>query len=207
MILYDCEILKGIPGKELRLPGIEYCQGWDDFEGMGLACIGVYDMDTHQSRIFCQDNFEVFQRLVDQAAVIIGFNSLGFDNRLCAANGLLVPDERSYDLLVELWRAAGLPDHFVYPDSAGFGLDAVCRANGIGTKSGHGALAPVLWQQGKIGEVLDYCLHDVWLLLKLIERVILVGELLDPRDASQVLPIRSPMALSAASVMHQLTMF
>jgi hypothetical protein len=34
-------------------------------------------------------------------------------------------------------------------------------------KTGHGAMAPVWWQQGHHSKVIDYCLNDVWLEAKL----------------------------------------
>ena len=40
MIIYDCEIIKAIEDKKHpRIEGIEYCDGWKDFTGMGLACV------------------------------------------------------------------------------------------------------------------------------------------------------------------------
>ena len=148
MLIYDCEIIKAIQGKneELR-QGIEYCQGWRDFENMGISCIGAYDYEEDRYRVFCADNFADFQSLVDGHDVIVGFNSIGFDNKLCAANAILVPDEKSYDILVEVWLAAGLGPLFEYPSHIGFGLDAICQANFGQKKTGHGAVAPVQWQQ------------------------------------------------------------
>jgi hypothetical protein len=34
LLIFDCEIRKAIPPKEgERIPGIDYCGGWDDFPG------------------------------------------------------------------------------------------------------------------------------------------------------------------------------
>ena len=194
MLIYDCEIVHALPSmKEPNVPDIIYCRGWEDYAGMGIACIGAYDTDTGQTHLFCQDNFPVFQAMVDAADVLVGFNTIGFDNKLCAAHGISVPDEKSYDLLVELWVAAGLPPTYAYPSHVGFGLNAVCSVNLNETKTGHGASAPVLWQHGKRGEVIDYCLHDVWLtvnLLRLVERDV---PILDPRDGVTPLRVRPPV--------------
>lgn len=61
------------------------------------------------------------------------------------------------------------------------------------SKSGNGALAPVEWQRGNIGNVIDYCLHDVYLTKRLIDRVIRSGALADPHDAKPI-SIRKPGA-------------
>lgn len=193
MIIYDCEIEKAILGKfEMPAEGIAYCEGWRDFQGMGISCIGAYDYQEARYRVFCKDNFAEFQRLVDGTDLVIGFNNLAFDNRLCEANGITVPDEKSYDLLVEIWKGAGLEPLFEYPTHAGFGLDAICKANFGCEKSGHGALAPVQWQQGEIGVVIDYCLNDVRLTRMLFERVFIDENIRDPRDSSLVIQVAYP---------------
>lgn len=193
MIVYDCEIEKGILGRdELPLEGIEYCRGWKDFGGMGISCIGAYDYLTDQYRVFCRDNFNEFEELADCRQAVIGFNSIAFDNPLLAANGIEICADRAYDVLVEVWIAAGLGPTFEYPTHLGFGLEQLCQANlGIG-KTGHGAQAPVLWQTGKIGSVIDYCLRDVWLTKKLVDLIDRDGCLKDPRDPSKTLTIRRP---------------
>ena len=65
---------------------------------------------------------------------------------------------------------------------AGFGLDAICKANGLGEKSGDGATAAVLWQKGKHQEVIDYCENDIRLTRKLFDLIQETGEIRDPRE-------------------------
>lgn len=195
MIIYDCEIVRGIAKRdEPRLPGIEYCQGWRDFAGMGISVIGAFDYTEGRYRVFAADNFTEFRDLVDRADLVIGFNSLGFDNPLCRANGLLVSDHKSYDLLAEIWAGAGLPRTFQYPSHVGFGLDACAAANFGGAKTGNGALAPVEWQRGRIGSVIDYCLNDVRLTKALVDLVMAQGCLRDPRDPSRIIEVARPAA-------------
>ena len=169
MIVYDCEIIKGIANKEEeRLPDIEYCEGWRDFENMGISTIGAYDYETDRYRVFMQDNFGEFQKLVENTDLVIGFNSLAFDNPLCRAHGIDIPDEKSWDLLVAIWVAAGLSPHFQYPTHIGFSLDACSEANFGTKKTGHGAQAPIDWQRGNYGKVIDYCINDVKLTVDLV---------------------------------------
>lgn len=190
MIIYDCEIIKAIQGKdETRIEGIEYCEGWKDHSNMGISIIGAYDYETFRYRVFAADNFKEFQELVDSTDLVIGFNSLAFDNRLCAAHGITVRDDKSYDLLVEIWKGAGLSGEFKYPSHVGFGLDACVRTNFNLSKTGDGALAPVDWQRGKFGKVVDYCLNDVHLTKALIDLVVVLDGIKDPRGGKENIPV------------------
>jgi hypothetical protein len=170
-LVVDCEIVNAISRRVGgHLAGITYCHGWDDFEGMGLSVVGAID-HTGRSRVFCRDNLEKLQVAIDEAEVIVTYNGLRFDNRLLRVNGITIRDEKSYDLLAEIWLAKGLAP-FVFDPSThgGVGLDAVAQANGMPGKTGHGALAPVQWQRGYRGAVIDYCLRDCWLTRNLFVR-------------------------------------
>ncbi len=165
-LIYDIEIIR-CPQPYPEDPSIECCGGWRDFAGMGIACLCAYDSKEDRYRVFLEDNLQDFHQLALKRELVIGFNSLAFDDRLLAANGIEVKTD--YDVLVEAWKAAGLPPYFVRGKSGGFSLGALCEATfGVG-KSGSGALAPVLWQRGERGQVIDYCLHDVWLTRRLFD--------------------------------------
>lgn len=195
MIIYDCEIVKAIQGKnEQKISGINYCNSWTDFAGMGISTICVYDYEASRNRVFCADNFSKFQALVDSTDIVVGFNSIGFDNPLAAANGLNIPAEKTYDLLAEIWHGAGLTRTFKFPTHIGFGLEACCEANFGLKKTGNGASAPIDWQLGKIGKVIDYCLHDIFLTKMLLDLVIAEGEIFDPRDNNKTIKVGSPFA-------------
>lgn len=170
-ILYDCEIARCIPpqwNEGERDPELEYCGGWDDFKGMGISVIAVYDLWQDCYRIFLEDNFNEFQKLVDARHGIIGFNSTSFDDNLCYAHGIKVAT--TYDLLAEVRIASGQPPHYVKGQTrGGYSLEQLAQANlGYG-KSGTGSLAPELWQRGQRGAVIDYCLGDVAITKKLFE--------------------------------------
>lgn len=183
MIVYDIEIKRAIAGKgESRMVGIEYCDGWHDHANMGISVICAYDYTENRYRAFCHDNLSDFQELANQRDVVVSYNGISFDNRVCAVNGIVVSDEKSFDLLVEIWKAAGLAPTFQYPSHVGYTLDAVIKATFPGStgKTGHGALAPVDWQRGRIGNVIDYCLADVWLEKRLMDLVINDKPIKDP---------------------------
>lgn len=197
MIIFDCEIEKAIrSGSEEFESDVLYCNGWRDFENMGISCIGAYDYEENRYRIFCEDNLLEFQYLIDKHDIIIGFNSLAFDNKLCAANGIVIPDGKSYDILVEIWVGVGLEREYKYPTHTGFSLSAVCKENFELDKSGAGYSAPVLWQRGKNGAVLDYCLWDVQLTKRLLDYVERQGKIRDPRCSNKWIQVRKPRSIS-----------
>lgn len=162
VLVYDIEIVKAVPRTgEPPVEDVEYCAGWHDHAHMGVSCIGAMHWDPSESwapeprpRVFLPDNLEEFQDLAN-ASFVVGFNSKRFDDRVLRAAGIRVRTD--YDVLEEAWYAEGLnPDKFEPATHGGFGLDAMARAQGFGGKTGHGALAPVDWQQGRPGRVVDY---------------------------------------------------
>lgn len=192
-IVYDIEIAKAIADRgSPRIDGIEYCDGWQDHANMGISSIVALQRWDYRYRIFMNDNLGEFARLVEEADRIVGFNSIPFDNAVCRANGVDVPDEKSYDILREVWIAAGLTPAFSYPSHIGFSLDALSAVNLGRKKTGHGALAPVQFQRGEYGSLLDYNMNDVWLTDRLYSIVKSGQGLDDPRSPGKLLPVRVP---------------
>lgn len=203
VIVYDVEIERCIPDKNVaRDPTLSYCGGWDDHAGMGISLIAAWDLrdgPLGMPRVFLRDNLDAFGTLI-AGRIVAGFNTNSFDDRLCAANGITV---KSYDLLAELRAACGEPRHYVYgKTSKGRTLDDVARVNlGGMQKSGHGAHAPVEWQRGKYGNVIDYGLRDVALEVAL---VLALPTLIDPvsmRPVTLAMPWYTPEADAAQAVL------
>jgi hypothetical protein len=191
-LIYDIEIAAAVPGKEARVQGVEYCAGWHDQANMGVSVICAYELEAERSRCFFLDNRDAFQQLVDEADLIVGFNSIPFDNSVLRACGWTnVPDEKSYDILREVWAASGLGPKFKYPSHVGFGLDQCALAHfGVG-KSGYGGTAPIDFQRGRYGSLVDYCLNDVWLTTCLFRHIVDDGWLTCPKTGTR-LTMRKP---------------
>lgn len=177
-IIYDLEIVNAIPTAEPRLPGINYCNGWHDYRNMGISVI-AYKWSHKENVEYCLSADEFSQMLEDYSDrdyKVIGFNSKGFDDKVLRAEGIFYTE---YDILEQVRIAAGFTaDHRSVPYGFKYSLDALGNCNGM-SKSGNGAIAPVLWQQGKRQEVIDYCINDV----KVTERILqlgLMGALVDP---------------------------
>ena len=184
VLVYDLEIVNAIPGKNgAKLEGIKYCEGWADHAGMGISVIGAYDYKDDRYRVFCEDGFEDFRAICADRECLVGFNSIPFDNAVIGATlGLSLPENKCYDILREMWAASGLPPKFSFPSHIGYGLDLTCQANFGTEKTGDGALAPVDWQQGKIGKVIDYCLNDVKLTKQIFDAVLREQSIKSPKD-------------------------
>lgn len=194
-LIYDIEIIKAVPDKKMpKIEGLEYCAGWHDHANMGISVIGAYDYAENRYRVFCKDNFDEFAKLLAVRRPLVTFNGLNFDNRVIDAVMKIgyEPDEGDYDILVEMWRAAGLGPQFKFPTHVGFSLDAVCKVNFGTEKSGSGGKAPIDWQAGRIGTVIDYCLNDVKLTKQLYDIILMTGLLLDPRNGQSKLIMRMP---------------
>lgn len=195
-IIYDLEIVKAIPyKKEPVIEGIQYCGGWSDHANMGISVLGVYDYVEDRVRVFCQDNFAAFIALAAQRDLLVGFNNIPFDNEVithCIDGEFReAAFPKSYDLLREIWAAAGLGPDFRFGTHTGYSLDAVCARNfGVG-KSGTGAKAPIDWQQGRIGSVIDYCLDDIRLTKALFDRVVAGEPIISPKTGDG-LQLRKP---------------
>ena len=168
VLFYDIEIKQAVPKRgEERVPGITYCESFDDHANMDVACICAYDTETGRYRVFTSGTFGEFEALAAER-IVVGFNSIKFDDSVCGQSNIHVRTE--WDLLQEIWVAVGLGRTFKYPTHAGYGLDATAKANGLTGKTGWGGSAPIDWQKARFGKVIDYCLEDVRLLRRLVER-------------------------------------
>jgi len=199
MLIYDIEIRNAIPDRNgVAAPGVQYCEGWEDHKGMGIAVVGCYDYANDRYRIFCEDNLDELQRLIKGHDVIVGFNNHRFDDRVLEAAGVFIPEGKSYDILEEIWRSLRLPLEFNPRLHGGYSLRALCQVNFRASKTGDGAAAPALWQRGQIGTVVDYCLADVNLTKKLLDRIIRTGQLVNPKPAPELISVRRPGAENVA---------
>lgn len=194
VIFYDAEIANPVPPKNHwdREHGINYCQGWGDFEGMGIACVVIYDtLDNSQQTFLDVPAHQArFQNLVDGAkgALFVSFNGIEFDNKLIAANWqIIIPKNQCYDILDQIRIALDTP----YPK--GRGLDAIGKTNFGAQKSMDGAKAPIFWQMGMEGQVINYCGNDVQITRRTFNRIYTKGHIIDSAT-NQPLKISPPRA-------------
>lgn len=210
VISYDLETLKArrIRGED-PIPGIVYAdcdqdQYWTAYNLVGISVLCAYDLAEDRYYKFSdvapphiRDFFDVrplseFQKLID-GATPVSFNGgdanrRGFDNEVLAANGILVPADQCYDVLVQSWLAQGLSltTYDKATHSGGLG-DYTSAPENLGIqKSMDGQAAPIAWQQGKYREVIEYCQLDCRLTAKLYELIQNRGWLWNPKTNRRV---------------------
>lgn len=177
VLTYDVEILRAIlNGRnaeefEEENPGIEYVNTFQDFDRMGIACVCALISGERMPRIYDAMSLQQLQSDIDAADVIVSFNGDGFDSKVLKTNGVVVPAEKSFDLLAKIKRANG----------SWFSLDGMAEKNLGICKTGNGALAPIKWQQGRRAEVINYCLNDVLMTYELYALAKKQGFLVTPK--------------------------
>jgi hypothetical protein len=192
MKIIDVEIKKGILGRnDAPMEGIEYCGGWRDFQNMGISVVCVYDLATRLTRVFLEEDFEDLKDYVATGPTG-GFNTRGFDIPLLNHHGIYLDEAAHYDALWRIWQACGLdPTRFSPRTHGGWSLDNIMQSTFGLSKSGNGAMAPVWWQLGKRGKVIDYCCRDVWLEAQLIEHMLACKPVFkDQSDHSEAVVVR-----------------
>jgi DNA polymerase elongation subunit (family B) len=168
-VVVDTEIEKEIPKDEngkLR---------WNAARSgeCGLSCAVVYDSETERYHVYDKKSIRDLVNHLRAADMVVSFNGDGFDFPLLEAiYGDKLEINVSYDILQAIWDILG-------KKTKGYKLnDISTRTLGI-SKTGEGSLAPVLWAEGRIAEVIDYCIADVWITKKLFDHIVEHGNITD----------------------------
>ena len=153
--VFDCEIKKRI----------EDCsKGWQSHDEMGISVCVIFDYVTMRYRVFDDKNSAEALGILKGYDLVVGFNTVGFDWKLVNATWKSEAERRSkdFDVLREIWIALGLnPNKFEPRTHGGYKLDDVARETIGMSKTANGALAPIMFQESRIAELIDYCLEDV----------------------------------------------
>lgn len=159
-IVVDVEIQKTIE----ETPG-----GWDSTEKLGVSVAVVYEFLSDRFRVYGHTPEELIalrERLL-RADRISGYNIWRFDFpviwQIPGRQRVEVLQEKTNDLLIRIWKSLGLDENNFSEAPKGWGLDVVAKGTlGVG-KIAHGSLAPKWFQEGKWGQLVDYCIDDVTL--------------------------------------------
>ncbi|MDZ7704600.1 MAG: ribonuclease H-like domain-containing protein [Trueperaceae bacterium] len=119
---------------------------------LGVSVVGVYVYDTDSFEAFREGELGGLEPLLRGADEIIGFNLIGFDWPVLAAEmGDWVRDLPTLDLMFEAQKALG---HRV-------SLDSIAQATLGAAKLGSGLDALEYYAQGDWAKLERYCLEDV----------------------------------------------
>lgn len=181
-VIYDLEVYAAPTPRNFDdiIPDITYAD-WEDYPSLGFSVLCAYDGRVGDFLTYFSDDVDGLAPFVALAAdtTVLGFNTIAFDDKVLAALGHRVVTD--FDLLEHVRLASGQPATYVRGVSrGGYSLDALCLASFEVGKSGHGALAPIWWQQGYRSRVVNYCLRDVRLTAALLSKWAFYGFLPDP---------------------------
>ncbi len=142
--------------------------GSNDPAALDISVVCAYDSATDSYTSYLEKDFKNLWPLLEQADLLIGFNSDHFDIPLL--NKYYHGDLgkiKSVDLLKEIHKSLGRR----------IKLDNVAEATLGKNKSGHGLEAITWWKQGEIQKIIDYCKDDVKITKELYEYALKNGHL------------------------------
>lgn len=196
ILVYDIEIKKAILSRnEIPQKDIEYAAGWDD-PALGVSCLAAalwcperWEVPVYS--IFMEDNLPLFHELITSADLLVGFNTVKFDNKHLNIAGIVGLDQKPhFDMLREMWIASSLdPDNFNPKTHGGFSLRQTLETNlpKLAEKQDNGAWAPVLYQRKKFGELVNYCVKNVRLELELFRHIRAnKGRMISPKTKQEI---------------------
>lgn len=151
---------------------------------LGVSVVGVYDYEGDRFQTFREAAFGELSTLLRSADEIVGFNLIGFDWPVLAAElGPWVLELPTLDLMLEVQKAI---DRKV-------SLDALAQATLGATKLGSGLDALEYYKAGDWNRLERYCLEDVKLTRDLYEYARRYGQLFFQKG-----PRRAPVPMSFA---------
>lgn len=143
-------------------------RGHVDVNEQELIVVAIHDSETGEYTSFSREELPQLWPIIEQADVLIGFNSNSFDipllNRYYPGDLTSIP---SLDLLVEVQKALGRRIR----------LQSLAEATLGRGKSGDGLKAGEWWREGKHDLVRKYCIEDVRITRELYDYALKNGKL------------------------------
>lgn len=146
-----------------------------DPKDLDLAVVCIHDSETDEYLHFFKENLHELWPILENADLLIGFNSNHFDipllNKYYAGN---LFDIKSLDLLEKVQEVLGRR----------IKLDDLAFATLGEKKSGNGLESIVWWRNGEIDKVVNYCKQDVKVTLNIFQHAIKTGKLKYPKNSN-----------------------
>lgn len=138
---------------------------------MQITVVGVYNYAKDEYKTYFLEELSELEADLKQANLLVGFNNDHFDTPILNKYfNLDLFSIASFDILREFRAKTGKR----------LGLDAIASMTLGSSKSGTGSNAMLLYQEGKLQELADYCLNDVKLTKDIFEYCILQKHLIYP---------------------------
>lgn len=146
-----------------------------DPKDLDLAVVCIHDSETDEYLHFFKENLHELWPILENADLLIGFNSNHFDipllNKYYAGN---LFDIKSLDLLEKVHSSLGRR----------IKLDDLANATLGEKKSGNGLESIVWWRNGEIDRVVEYCKQDVKVTKNIFDYAIKNGKLKYPKNGN-----------------------
>lgn len=141
--------------------------GWDALRSGkgGISAVVVWDSTTHRPHIYDSHRLADAAKHLEAADVVLSFNGIEFDVPVLEGvlgRRLVLPIH--LDLLQLIWKS-------LTGRRKGNTLDEIAKRTLNEGKIEKGTHAPALADEGRWGELFDYCLHDVELTRRLFRVV------------------------------------
>ena len=119
---------------------------------LGVSLVGIYSFNEDKFLAFEENEIAALESMLKNAALVIGFNTLGFDYPVIAPYLSIDPMALlSLDILKDIYDQVG---HRV-------SLNSVAQMTLDAQKSANGLEAIKMYREGRIDDLKKYCLDDV----------------------------------------------
>lgn len=162
IVVFDCEIKNIIDGKSVR---------WSDHEKMGISVACLFDFKTMDYMVYLDDNINALVDRLNYSDLVVGFNINGFDIPLVKACIGKTLNFKVYDILDESRHAVGYRPGKQFPRGLKLDDHLLGTFGPEHVKTAHGSEAPIMYQNGKMGDLISYCLADVKREAKLFKHI------------------------------------
>jgi DEAD/DEAH box helicase domain-containing protein len=126
--------------------------GWHKADKMGVSCAVLYDSKKNQYLEFLENQVGDFVNHLKTLSLVIGFNIKRFDY-------LVLKGYTNFDF--SRLNSLDILEHIHQKLSYRLSLDHLAGATLGVEKSANGLLALKWWKEGRIRDILDYCIKDV----------------------------------------------
>ena len=145
--------------------------GRDNFKDLEVSLVGIYSYKTGEYFSFDENHLAEAGEMFKNSKAIIGFSINRFDIPVL---------NKHYDFDLFSIPRIDLLDEIELKIGRRVSLNALAKTNLGVEKTHHGLEAPILYRDGKIEELRDYCLNDVKITKDLYELAKQQGHLLVP---------------------------
>ncbi len=125
--------------------------GRENLHLLGISVVAAYSYNHSKTFVFEEKNLNQFQKLLDEAGTLIGFNSASFDVPILVAYSFKVDSFNKLDLMEDVVKGVGFR----------VSLDNIAGTT-LGVKKSADGLQAIKWyKEGNMEDIKKYCVKDV----------------------------------------------